>query len=325
MLAVSAGFSWDIQWHYTLLRESAFTPPHLLLISGVALSMLYAGALWLRWKPHRTYLQAGIISGALFYVALAVDDLFHRLFGVDNSIWSPPHLGLMLSCTGGGVTVWLLFRRVNPSGRLAGLVNTLLLALVIDGPFSLLTQAETGELFRRRHELLPGGVSLDTVYGAPLWVYPAYTMLALTGITVLLQRLNTGRWRATGPISAYLAVRSLVAVVLAANGFTFAFPPFHFLPVALLIDLTWRRAEGTPLGWLLPAGVSLAVTLVYAWVLRPVLPIPPHDLAYLWLYAGGALAGARLGKSVGQAPRAVPALMELRSDGQADKWWTAPR
>ena len=39
-----AGGTWDAAWHVTLLRETFWTPPHLLLYGGTGLALLGAGA-----------------------------------------------------------------------------------------------------------------------------------------------------------------------------------------------------------------------------------------------------------------------------------------
>lgn len=111
------GGAWDIQWHMTVGRDSLFVPPHLVAAAGwfacVSVALLavayetYLGRAAL--NPPRTLRLgqlrstlplAGVLVGFLgAAVAIFFDDLWHRVFGLDAKLWSPPHLALMF-CTG---------------------------------------------------------------------------------------------------------------------------------------------------------------------------------------------------------------------------------
>jgi hypothetical protein len=102
------GLNWDLQWHEFVGRENFFIPPHVLLYAGVALagiaallSILYESAfrshddgsihfLWI-FRGARGMFVAGF--GILFIVIAApLDDYWHRLYGLDVTLWSPFHL-----------------------------------------------------------------------------------------------------------------------------------------------------------------------------------------------------------------------------------------
>jgi len=81
--------SWDIWWHAAFLRETFFSPPHLLLYISVVAAMI------LGWKT---------VGWILLLIPLSApfDELWHRIFGVENIaslgiIWSPPHVLLALA------------------------------------------------------------------------------------------------------------------------------------------------------------------------------------------------------------------------------------
>ena len=108
------GVSWDIQWHYAVGRDSFWIPPHLFLYSGVVLAGLtcIVTVLGDTWRYYRNAPGAtagntlaflgifhgptGIIAAGLglttMLVAAPFDDWWHRQYGIDTSIWSPPHL-----------------------------------------------------------------------------------------------------------------------------------------------------------------------------------------------------------------------------------------
>jgi hypothetical protein len=121
--------SWDVQWHTFVGRDRTLTPPHILLLSGIAVCGI--GALvavivetqWVknnqamekRYTPFANRLAAPLgiyISGfaALnMAVAFPVDQYWHTLYGVDVTIWAPFHImaisGLALEALGAVYTL----------------------------------------------------------------------------------------------------------------------------------------------------------------------------------------------------------------------------
>jgi hypothetical protein len=112
------GAIWDIQWHASIGRDSNWIPPHLVAAGG------FVGALSLALLAisYETYLdrrgarlpgvkRLGGISVAPAFLAVAlcllaavfltfVDDQWHRVFGLDVTLWSPPHLAIGLAMSG---------------------------------------------------------------------------------------------------------------------------------------------------------------------------------------------------------------------------------
>src|SRR5262245_44129226 len=106
------GVQWDIQWHVLIGRDSFWIAPHLMTYAGVGLSVVLSwGVLtWESLLAHRgrlgtddaTMRVLGLTGTrgfhlaawgiALTVLAAPIDDLWHRLFGLDVTIWSPPHL-----------------------------------------------------------------------------------------------------------------------------------------------------------------------------------------------------------------------------------------
>jgi len=109
------GGNWDIQWHVAIGRDSLFIPPHLVVLvaftSGSILSLI--------WIAYETRLRrAGIqVGGAMqlgpfsapaatfgiflgyagALMAAVFDEAWHRIFGIDSTLWSPPHILIMIS------------------------------------------------------------------------------------------------------------------------------------------------------------------------------------------------------------------------------------
>jgi hypothetical protein len=119
------GGTWDIQWHISVGRDSLFVPPHLVagagfvLGCGMALLMLaYEFQLQRTGAPLRHSvallgvraplgLWVILLGYASTAVAIALDDAWHRAFGLDARLWSPPHLYLMASTAAVDVGVLL--------------------------------------------------------------------------------------------------------------------------------------------------------------------------------------------------------------------------
>jgi hypothetical protein len=92
------GFQWDIAWHILIGRDSFWLPPHWMVYFGVALVL--TSGLFPIWRgrgqaPLGSYLLA--VSALAQISAAPIDDLWHRLYGIDNTLWSPPHLAFILS------------------------------------------------------------------------------------------------------------------------------------------------------------------------------------------------------------------------------------
>jgi hypothetical protein len=146
------GLQWDIRWHVRIGRDSAWIPPHLMMYSGVALIVLlcFGTLAWDTWRHRVRAAGSGAADGmavmgfvstpgfhlaawgiALTVLAAPVDDLWHRTFGVDVTLWSPPHLLGLGGSFINTVACLLIAREVYPrrslTGRTAQIVTAALL------------------------------------------------------------------------------------------------------------------------------------------------------------------------------------------------------
>lgn len=109
------GGNWDIQWHVAIGRDNLFIPPHLMVL------VAFGGGITLAWFwiVHETFagganeqpgetMQVGILKAppAFFGIFLGYafallsglfDEGWHEIFGIDSTLWSPPHICIMAS------------------------------------------------------------------------------------------------------------------------------------------------------------------------------------------------------------------------------------
>ena len=113
-LQAELGLAWDRNWHDLVGRNEFFTPPHIMLYSGIAGSGLIAlfvvlvDTYWYYQKKagvddystvqtlHYFHAPLGYIIlgfGALIdLLAAPLDNYWHILYGIDVTLWSPFHL-----------------------------------------------------------------------------------------------------------------------------------------------------------------------------------------------------------------------------------------
>jgi len=231
-----AGGYWDVAWHNALGRETFWSPPHLRLYSGTGLLAVTvlaavwesaAAPAWLRWLALGPILQG---------LAAPFDELWHRLFGLDPTLWSPPHL--MLIAGMGLPALALLYRAPRPWWQEG-------LAPILGGLAVTVAVGVLGELERYN------GTRKDPA------LYLELLALLVPAVLVLIARAG-GPGAATLSAGLAMLLRAALSGLLTLGGFR-PFPPLPFLlPAALALDLAVavlpRRWSG-PVGALLFLGV----------------------------------------------------------------------
>jgi hypothetical protein len=117
ILLAESGGSWDITNHLLNKPETFFSPPHVILYSGIGLALVGASIMFLHWRSYSIYLSTTkgeknleldlsiklVISG-VFMLILAgpLDFSWHSAFGLDGLL-SPPHLTLTIGMLAGSI------------------------------------------------------------------------------------------------------------------------------------------------------------------------------------------------------------------------------
>jgi hypothetical protein len=205
------GVGWDIRWHLVIGRDSFWIAPHLMTYFAVTATALIAFGVLIAetWRARRGTTPPDVVtvaglSGtrgfhltwwgmAIVILAAPIDDLWHRLFGLDVTLWSPPHLLALAGSQVSNLGSLLIALEVYAAGRArrAALVASGILLL---GTFYILVDPSTLVAFRR------GGVFFFT--------HAILGCLAFTCALVLVTRLAQSRG-----IPLALAVGALVVQV----------------------------------------------------------------------------------------------------------------
>jgi len=126
------GVYWDIAWHIDKSRDSFFSPPHNFIYGSMLIVLLMSIYTLLRDRRASPYhlkvgkfsLHPGILlvalGAALELLFAPADDLWHRLYGAEISLWAPMHLigllSLSVAALGAMVTAWLE-AKLNPQRK----------------------------------------------------------------------------------------------------------------------------------------------------------------------------------------------------------------
>jgi hypothetical protein len=321
-LLLTVGGIWDISWHRTLGRDTFWSPPHLFIYGGIAVLGLdcvavVAGAtvarrrrppegatlvkLWGLQAPLGfTIAGFGVLSSLL---SAPFDEWWHRTFGLDVTVWSPPHL--LAIAAAAAIRLGLIVALVedmqgagqpNLGGRLQASWRR---TTVAEWVLLLLLSFLLGNLTFALGEYDYLAASRD-----PL-VYPVLASLAVP--VVLVAGVQTvGRVGAATVIVVLLVLRrALMSAVLMATDFVPPAPaPLYLVPAMALDGWFWLRRDKPGGPWrCVMAGATfggLFVAAEYAftghltgrfWPLQPLALSAPLAAA-----VGGlsAWAGARL-------------------------------
>ena len=209
------GVGWDIRWHLVIGRDSFWIAPHVMtyasvvVVCAISLGVLVVET-WRREPVARP--DSVSIAGlrgtrgfqltwwgmAIVILAAPVDDLWHRLFGLDVTLWSPPHLlGLAGSQVGnlGGLLIALELYERGWKRQLALATSGVFLL----GTFYIVVDQSVQTAFLR------GGIFFFT--------YPVLGSLAFTFALILVTRIAESRAApATLAVGALLVQISILLV-----------------------------------------------------------------------------------------------------------------
>jgi hypothetical protein len=327
LLTAVLGMYWDISLHIDNGRDAGplANPAHYLILVGL-FGALFAGVLAIALPRERPgpgavriapawYAPLGGVliaaCGAFALSGFPLDDLWHRLFGQDVTLWGPTHLMLI-----GGASLATLGAMLLTSEGMRARAGRV--------------PGEHPRLLDVRRVLLAGGflVGLSTFqgefdFGVPqfrLVLQPILIMLA-AGVGLVAARIYLGRGGALYAVAGFILIRGLVTLMVGpVFGQTTPHFPLYLAEAALVELVALRLGTRSPLRLGAVAGVAVGTLGLGAeWGWSHVwMPIPwPAALlpeaAILGIAA--AVAGGVLGGFVGRAltgARPAPAAPRTR-------------
>jgi hypothetical protein len=202
------GGSWDGAYHARYIVDTFFSPPHILIYSGLMATMISGLAILILLViegrksggggviAHNPLLLITILANLGFLATGPFDELWHSLFGRDTlTVWTVPHLilNMNLAATAIGViglAVWL--RAMHPNGslasasgqtprRAANLMIFLGLSMFIMNMWGFLSELESGD------------TSLSAIPSIG-WLYPLLGTLISSLCLALATRLLPKQW-----------------------------------------------------------------------------------------------------------------------------------
>jgi hypothetical protein len=307
------GMLWDISLHIAQGRDEGplANPAHYFILGGlfgVFASGFLSMCLPLE-RPSRSAVKiadgwyaplGGVLiasAGAFSLIGFPLDDVWHRLFGQDVTLWGPTHLMLIGGAAMTLVGLAVLLVEAAGANREAGRRGELPWARVmrrISLPGALLLGLSA---FQAEFDF--GVPQFRMVFG------PILTMLA-AGVALVAARVWLGRGAALGAVLFFLAMRGLMALLV---GPVLGEPTPHFplyLVEAGVVELIALRVR-RPLPLALAAGLgigTLGLAAEWGWT-HVWMPLPwPAALAPEGIVLGfataiaaacvGAWLGARL-------------------------------
>jgi hypothetical protein len=321
------GFFWDVGTHIDNGRDSgpfanAAHYPILIGLAGVALAGFLASVLGadardraaIAWAPEWKIPLGGallLLCGGLAVIGFPLDDVWHRIFGQDVTLWGPTHVLMIGGASLAPIAAWLLL----VEGRCAS------------------GRPEAGRLRLLGWEVQLAGatlIGLSTLqlefgFGVPqfqLAFHPILIALAAS-VGLVAARVRLGRGGALAAVGAYLIVMTPVVLIVGPLfGHTFLHFPLYIVEAVLVEFAALALIRRGPIPFGAGAGaligtVGLAAEWGWSHVAMPIAwpasLLPEAPLLALAAAIAGGLLGAHIGGALVSPrrpvsmPRFVPA------------------
>lgn len=312
LLIALFGMYWDISLHIDVGRDPGplANPAHYFILGGL-FGIFTAGFFAMvlpEGRPSETAVRLGpdwyaplggvliCACGAFSLIGFPLDDIWHRLFGQDVTLWGPTHLMLI-----GGAAMTLIGIGV----------------LTVEGMRSRARRG-AGDDHRRivlaRAVASTGGLLLglstfqaEFDFGVPQFNFlfePMMLMLA-AGVGLVAARLYAGRGAAIGAVLFFLIARGGLALLIGpVLGETVPHMPLYILEALVVEVVALRVPAGRPLAFGLWSGLGIGtVGLASEWAWShfwmpipwPAAALPEVALVGLAIALAASLIGAWIG------------------------------
>ncbi len=328
LLTALFGMYWDISLHIDNGRDPGplANPAHYFILLGLfgIFSAGFFAMVLPKERPSTVAVRIGrdwwaplggvliCACGAFSLIGFPLDDVWHRLFGQDVTLWGPTHLMLI-----GGAAMTLV-------GIAVLAVEGLRANAEAETPIEELLHTKMA-----RAIALTGGLMLglstfqaEFDFGVPqfqLIFQPMLLMLA-AGVGLVMARVYAGPGAALGAAGFFILLRGGLALLIGpVLGQTMPHFPLYIVEALVVEALALAVSTRKPLRFGLAAGVGIGtVGLAAEWAWSQLwMPLPWHEAAFPEAAVVGlaaAIAGATIGAWIGThlSPVPLPRSPQLR-------------
>ena len=301
------GFYWDVSTHIDNGRDPGpfANPSHYFILfglAGIALAGYLSVLLGSGSERRPTFVGFAPLGGVLLslcgVIALAgfpLDDVWHRLFGQDVTLWGPTHIQMVGGAALTTLATWVLIREGSQEA----------------------TQTTGRMAFLRGGEISLGGAFLvglsalhaEFDFGAPQFqlVYQPVLLMLAAGIGLVTARIRLGRGGALWSVVFFVVLRGILSLLVGpVLGRTMPHFPLYLVE-ALIVEAIATRVQVTDrLRFALVSGLGIGtIGLAAEWGWSHVWMDNPWPAELLpeaiVLGFAAAVSGALLGGFIGHA------------------------
>lgn len=315
LLVAAFGFYWDVATHIDNGRDPGpfANPSHYLIIFGL-LGIAVAGLAGILLgtddgPPTSVRIRRGwraplgsvllVVCGMIAVAGFPLDDVWHRLFGQDVTLWGPTHIQMVGGAALSTLGLWVVhtegMRAADPAVAAEKAGRLRFMEISIAGAFLIGLSALQAEFD----------------YSVPqfrLLFHPV--LLALSAATALVAaRIRLGREGALAAVGFFLVVRALLSAVIGPvlDHTMLRFP--LYLVEALLVEAVALRISprrqvtfgawcGIAIG---TVGVAAEYAWSHVWMTMPWrMPLFPEIFLALVAGIGGGLLGGLIGRALSE-------------------------
>jgi hypothetical protein len=325
LLVAVFGFYWDVGTHIDNGRDAGpfANPAHGFILAGLVGIALagYLAVLLGPATPTRTSVRLAddwhvpvgglllLLCGVVALAGFPLDDVWHRLFGQDVTLWGPTHIQMVGGASLATLSIW---------------------ALVREGGQAVVDPERRTVVLQRVHDVLLAGaflLGLSTLQGEfdfgvpqfPLLYHPVLLALA-AGIGLVAARIRFGRGGALVAVAFFLFVRlTLALLVTGLLGRSLLHVPLYVVE-ALVVEVVAARIgrqRQLTLGVVAGLGVgTVGLAAEWAWshvgmpLAWPAALLPEAALLTPVAAVAGGVIGGLIGRALappGVARQPIPA------------------
>ncbi len=285
-----AGSVWDISEHVLTGvvpgGDDFLWPPHLLIYTSFLLSLSVVLFTFLRisapfrrrriFDPRyairqRPFLGAIVIAALYAWLSVPGDALWHELYGVELTSWSPPHVMLILASAAETISAAVLLIQSQKPDVLPAwkkLTSLAILSLALNEVYIIATTDWEAMV-------VPSGAGYEIVAARPIWAFPVVAAACAIFVFQLARSLTGIRYAATLTTLAFYLFRFTgMGAISLAGGFPLRFPLMFTLGTLLWELVDWKRVPGRATRYLGPSALfSLGFYLASFPVLKSLEPL----------------------------------------------------